>query len=345
MSSQGTKKRKGEEAIEIKDDAKLDDRLDPEFIQFLLHTKAEDFAIDRPKKDAPIFVCYRTDRVVDVWRGLVKHNFLSCPVVLKDERYFGFLDMADIVKYVINHFGPTNILGKEKDFWDLVDEEKVFATKTVNDLMTYPLSTRNPFHPVKEGYSALAVMEPLAREENLHRVPVIDKNRKFNNLVTQSQVVDFLAKNLHRLGGKANKLVKDCQYAFKPRVLSVTEDSIAIDAFYSMVDKGVSGLAVTDGSGVLRGNLSLRDLKLISYDARLFWRLQQTVGNFLLKLRSEYAAKGRPTSLITATEKDTIGMVIRTLSENQIHRIYIVDNDKKAIGLLSLQDVLLEIIS
>jgi len=312
-----------------------------------VHTKAEDFAISRPKTDSPIFVCYRTDVVVDVWRGLVKHNFLSCPVILKDtKKYFGFIDMFDIVKYILNHFGSSNILGKEKDFWDLVEEEKLFAKKTVNDLMTYPLSHRNPFHPVKEGYSALAVIEALAREENLYRVPVIDKNRQMFNLVTQSQVVDFLARNLEHLGPKANKPIKLCEHAFKPRVLSVLEDSIAIDAFNSMVEKEVSGLAVVDKNGILCGNISLRDIKLISYDAKLFWRLQQTVKEFLTKLQDEYATKhGRPRSVIVATESDTFGTAIRILSEHQIHRIYVVDSNKKAIGVLSLKDVLLEIIS
>jgi CBS domain-containing protein len=196
-----------------------------------------------------------------------------------------------------------------------------------------------------EGYSALAVVEPLAREENLHRVPVINKERQMFNLVTQSQVIDWMAANLHRIGGRINKKVKLCENAFKPRVLAVTEDSIAMDAFNNMVDKGVSGLAVVDGTGVLKGNISLRDLKLISYDARLFWRLQQTVGNFLSKLKHEYAAKGRPSELITATAEDTLGYVIKSLSEKKIHRIFIVDSSKRAIGLLTLRDVLLEIIN
>jgi len=345
-----TSKKRKTDGEEVKDskEAKDEYQTDPEFISHLLHIKAEDFAIgDKPKRDSPIFVCYRSDLVVDVWRGLVKHNFLSCPVILKDkQRYFGFIDMADIVKYVISHFGETNILGKEKDFWDLVDEEKTFASKTVNDLMKYPLSHRNPFHPVEEGSSALAVVEPLARTENLHRIPVIDKNRQMINLVTQSQVVTFLANNLNRIGTKKDKPVRLVENARKPRVLSVSEDSLAIDAFNSMIEKGVSGLAVVDSSGALCGNISLRDLKLISYDARLFWRLQQPIKTFLSKLSAEYTAKhGRPSQLVTATEDNTLGYVIKTLAENQIHRIYIVDSNKKATGLLSLKDVLLEIIT
>jgi len=204
MTSKKRKQEKVEVEVEKTQETKQRYRTDPEFLSFLLHTKAEDFAIgEKPKAESPIFVCYRTDLVVDVWKGLVKHNFLSCPVVLKEEqKYFGFVDLVDIVKYIIQHFGASNILGKEKDFWDLVDEEKSFASKTVNDVMVYPLSLRNPFHPIKQGYSALSVVEALAKEESLHRVPVVDKDRQMFNVVTQSQVVDFIARNLERIGDK-----------------------------------------------------------------------------------------------------------------------------------------------
>jgi len=225
-------------------------------------------------------------------------------------------------------------------------KKKNFATKTVNDVMTYPLSTRNPFHPVREGFSALAVVEALAKEENLHRVPVVDKDRQMFNLITQSQVLDFLNKNLSKLGAKANMPVGEIKGVLKP-VISVTEDSLAVDAFNLMVEKNISGLAVVDEHGKLKGNLSLRDIKLISYDARLFWRLQQTVKNFIAKLRAEWQTKhGRPRKLKKVKSTATLQEVIKTLAENKIHRVYIYDpTTKKAEGVISLKDVLLEIIS
>ena len=41
---------------------------------------------------------------------------------------------------------------------------------------------------------------------------------------------------------------------------------------------------MVDKDGKLVGNLSIRDLKLIGADAAMFWRLQQTVKNFLDKV-------------------------------------------------------------
>ncbi len=75
---------------------------------------------------------------------------------------------------------------------------------------------------------------------------------------------------------------------YTPAVLSVSEDTPALDAFNMMVTKQVQGLAIVTEDGRLRGNLSLRDLKLIGSDAALFWRLHQTVKQFVTKLRAEW---------------------------------------------------------
>jgi CBS domain-containing protein len=321
--------------------------LNPEFLVKLMKIKAEDFTVDKPKKDMPIFICYRSDKVVDVWKGLVKHDFLSCPVILHDEsKYYGFVDLVDIVKYIIQHFGDQ-VLGQERDFWDLVQEEKRFATKVVSDIMTWPLSNRNPYHPVRQGYSALAVLETLARESGLHRVPVIDSKRAIYNLVTQSQVAEFLAQNIDLLGNMKDKPVALCQN-FTKEVVSVTEGSDAIDAFNLMVEKNVTGVAVIDALGAMKGALSMRDMKLISYDARLFWRLKQPVKAFIEKLNIEWAERHkRPRQVIFATKQHTIKEVIGMIHEHRVHRVFVVDGEKtmKPIGVASLKDILLEIIT
>ena len=52
------------------------------------------------------------------------------------------------------------------------------------------------------------------------------------------------------------------------------------------------GVAVVDKEARLAGNLSIRDLKLIGHDAAMFWRLQQTVKNFLDKVHPAHLAAG-----------------------------------------------------
>jgi hypothetical protein len=74
-------------------------RTNAEFLAALVYTRAEQLRVP----DNKVFVAERTDKIVDVFRGLVNHNFLSVPVLQKTKhKWFGFLDLADIVLYVVN---------------------------------------------------------------------------------------------------------------------------------------------------------------------------------------------------------------------------------------------------
>jgi len=129
----------------------------------------------------------------------------------------------------------------------------------------------------------------------------------------------------------------------------------------------VTGVAVVDDTGKLKGNLSLRDLKAMSTDGRFFWRLYQTVDNYLTKLKKEvkgklvplllewswsytpsfdYRLEGqRPKRVQSCKASDTLEHAINLLADHSIHRVYVVDDAKKPIGVVTLKDVLCEILA
>jgi len=310
----------------------------PEFLVSLLHTKADAL---RPPHNT-VFVAERTDKIVDVFKGLVKHNFLSVPVLQKTGRkWYGFLDMGDIVSYVCNTFGSAQ-LSSTQDFWALFNKEESFRHVTVKDVMKSPLTRRNPFHPIKGGYSLLYAVEALAKERNLYRVAVIDDDRQLLNLITDSQVLTFLHENIEKIGPKVDKTVAD-MHVLK-EVVHIKESQPALDAFNLMVKEAISGVAVVDDRGHLVGNLSVRDLKVMAPDGGLFWRLYGTAKSFLEKLHAEYAGSGRPATVQTCTMNDTLKNVITKLAANRIHRLFVVDEKNMPIGVISLRDVLMEVL-
>jgi len=313
----------------------------PEFLQKLIVTRAETLI----PPDGRIFVAQRTDKIVDVWKGLITHNFLSVPVLQKSKnKYYGFIDLVDIVQYVVETFGNEK-LNKDADFWQQFEKEELLNTKTVNDIMVYPVSRRNPFHPVSKGYSLFSVVEILAHEKGLHRVPVIDENRRLVNLITQSQLTRFLHDHIKELGTVKDKPLSEISHGHN-QVISVHEDETAIRAFNIMLTNNVTGIAVVDSSGKVVDNISLRDLKAIQHDGRMFWRLYQTCKNFLMKIRKEFAKEdARPSRVVVLTPKDTLESVINLCNNHNIHRVYVVDENKKPISVISLRDILNEIIT
>jgi len=315
--------------------------INPEWTRYLLNTKVESLT----PKEGVIFICKRDDKVTDVWQGLIKHNFLSVPVLQKNKnKYYGFVDLADIVHYVVEHFGRNKLEGSE-DFWKMVKADEVFQSKMVNDIIAHPLQKRNPYHPVKVGYSLMSAVEILAREKGLHRVPVVDSDSKLFNIITQSQLLEMLENNLPFLGRRKEKPVGEIHGAIR-KVLTIKEDVPAIEAFKMMTNEGVSGLAVVNADGKLLGNISIRDLKGITSDGRMFWRLFQTTSHFIEKVKKDFQDKhGIPHHVVSLNTSHTIEFTIRQLVLNKIHRIFIVDNHNKPIGILSLKDLLLELIT
>eukprot|EP01089_Gocevia_fonbrunei_P009608 TRINITY_DN2195_c0_g1_i1.p1 TRINITY_DN2195_c0_g1~~TRINITY_DN2195_c0_g1_i1.p1 ORF type:complete len:262 (+),score=55.46 TRINITY_DN2195_c0_g1_i1:46-831(+) len=196
-------------------------RTNPEFLTALIHTRVEQLKLPENK----VFVAERTDKIVDVYKGLVKHNFLSVPVLQQTgHKYYGFVEVTDIISFILGRFEKEK-LNVQTSFWDLVATEEDFLTKTVDDIMVSP-RRNNMFHPVRGGYSLYYAIEALAKERDLHRVAVIDNNRLILNLITQSHIVEFLYKNIDKID-KVNKPLHDIPGLFR-QVFSINTNDEAI---------------------------------------------------------------------------------------------------------------------
>jgi len=291
-----------------------------------------------------VFFVDRTDKVIDVFKGLIQHGFLSVPVLQKTKhKWYGFVELSDIVQFYVEQFG--NQLGDEgKSAWDAIGKSEEFLQKTVDDIMKYPLTRKNTFHPIANGYSLFYAIETMAREEHLHRVPIIDGDRKLKSVLSQSQVIDFIHSNINTLGSIKDKPLEQMQGVLK-KVFTVKEDSLTIDAFKLMQENSLTGVAVVNENDTVVGNLSVRDLKGLRLENQLFHRLFQTVHNFLRHMKEERKDDGRPRTKQVVHLTDRLSLVVQILVEQNIHRVYVVDEGNKPIGVVSLRDILLEIIT
>jgi CBS domain-containing protein len=283
-----------------------------------------------------IFICKKDDKLVDVWKGLVKHNFHSVPVLLKNSsKYFGVLDLHDICKFVLNHFGKEELQTIE-DFWKHVEKSNKLKNIAVDDVMKSPLTRENPFKPVSTGYSLHFALELMARETNLHRIPIISKERKLVNMLTQSRLVQFFHENKKILGNRLNKPISLLGTSTSG-VISVKDTQLAIDAFTLMQTHDITAVAVLDSKGHLTGVISETDLKTISEDGSLFYKLHQDAKTFV-KLVGAKSKK-----LVVAKFGDSFGEVIDKLSETHVHRAFVVNDENKPTGVIALKDIIADI--
>jgi len=358
MSTTGSPKRKERENAEDKGGVKNPRRelageegryaVGNEWLRALVTNRAESFGVDVQPQKMPIFVAERGDRLIDVFKGMSDRNITAVPVLLKDaeKSFFGYLELADIVRYIVEHFGKAG--ERDVDYWQMLREESDFKDKTVNDVMKYPVTRKTQFLAVVRGYTAWAVVEPLGREPHVHRLAVVDRDtRQLYNLVTQGMVIRFIYDHLDKVGNVKNKPLYEVEGAIC-KVISVKTRSKAIDAFTQMVTKDIGSVAVVNEYDKLVGALSLRDIKLLSTDLKFFWRLHQEVGDFLMKMNEDWNIRhGRPARTVCLTPDSTLADAIRGLYAEKLHTIFIVNNkeEKKPVGIIRIKDIARELVT
>jgi len=293
--------------------------------------------VEELPKVATIYHVLTTDSAASALKLLTEHNILSAPVLDKERnQYIGFVDMVDLAAFIVDIYSETDILGE--NFLTLLEQGERFVTTPVQSLIN--VSARNPFVPVREGSSLFSVVELLAKH-TVHRVPIIDHQGRVTNLLTQSSVVAYLAGHTKDLGNAIDQTVGALTLGHK-EVVTVNVNMRAIDAFKAMTERGVSAVAVVDEAGKLIGNISVRDIRIVTADARLVQRLYLGVREFIYKINSERVDIINPA--ISCSVRDTYGLVLQKLAASRVHRIYVVENFIP-IGVIALSDALLPLIT
>jgi len=114
---------------------------------------------------------------------------------------------------------------------------------------------------------------------------------------------------------------------------------------------------VLNDQGVIVGNISTSDIKLLEFDMIFFNLLGYSVRDYLnlvskpellyerpirfRPLREALSILPRP--VVTCRSSDSMGFIMAILLHYSIHRVYVVDDCNKPIGVISLHDVLSEI--
>jgi len=292
-----------------------------EFLLLLAKTKVDDLG---PKRQ--IVTAYTADTLPEAFTKMINNKILSLPVLTFDGEYHGYIDILDIVTWLVDRVGEENILRK-KEYKDIIDDFKVTTVDTM--VIHGPYVKRNPYHAVEAGSSLLTAVEILAR--GVHRVPIVEGDALVN-IITQTTVINWIKSNWDKFGKKDVKVADmDC-FSW---VLFVYDSEKAIDAFRLMKLAKVGAVAICNDAEKLVGSISLRDIKKISGDAKYFSRLFDTVTSFRDKRRLPH---------VTVTEDNTLTDVLNLLEKHNIHRVYIVDKHDHAIGVISLTDILAAIL-
>jgi len=266
------------------------------------------------------------DTVFEALQALKEHSIESAPVWDSEQNVFlGFMDVLDIVCLIFDKLTVDQVMNKSAN-------HSKFSNLLIKEAAN--ISNRNPWCPVYIGKPLLSVMDMFSSEGQLHRVPISDEQGKIVSIVSQAKVVEFLSENIDKFGNAANRTVAEC---FSPKYVEcVRFEDLLIDAFVKIKQTRLTGLAVLDDDDVLVGNISAADMKAVVIDD-LYADMKEPVG-VLMKRSSEM--NKRPFRALYCLTTDNLKQVLQSFTQEQIHRLYIVNSDKKLLGVISLGDII-----
>lgn len=290
--------------------------------------------------------------ILDVWKGLIRHGYQSCPVLNKKKRnLYGFIDLSDIVQYFSITFEEAT-LNNTIDFLTLADSDEKFKKMTVQDLIinSTEMASKNSMMmrlklmPVHKSFSLYFALECMARDLDIQRIPIVDSEMHLKNLITQSQLLEFIGQNIGKIGSKKLRTVGNFNSNWKHHFAIVSEMDSALSAFRKMMKtKSTVVGVVSSNDGSLKYVISQKDLKLIAWEQKFFSKLFLASCTFSELL--EKSTEKRPKYLITCTEAATLERVILELCHHKIHNIFVVEAmTNHPIGVVTINHILHEIL-
>jgi 5'-AMP-activated protein kinase regulatory gamma subunit len=97
----------------------------------------------------------------------------------------------------------------------------------------------------------------------------------------------------------------------------------------------VSAVPILDAEGHLVGNVSARDARALINRPTALHMIDHPLGE-----SKDLHFQPFSVELISCVEDDTLESVINKLAESRVHRVYLCDADFKAIGVISLRDII-----
>jgi CBS-domain-containing membrane protein len=284
----------------------------------------------------PIVTVDDTDTVLVALKQMMDHKLLGLPVFdTKRKRYCSFIDIQDILGYALKVMNEAELKECQREgtneFISLMERHKVFSEATCGQVAN--TSQRDIFIQVLDIANLETAISVICDLGDLHRVIVVNQKDELVGILSQLQLVSFLSQHVQRFGFQG-KTIADLRFGYTPLVTVRSHEKVR-EALIRLQNHKLSAIPVLDENGNLFEHFSSSDFKVIGYDGSLMARICMTVSEFLKLLREKNPKK---TALYFVSPTLQIDEIPKKFHENRIHQMYIVDDEKKPLGVISLID-------
>ncbi len=294
---------------------------------------------------------------VEAAKILWEKNIVGAPVWDGQlNRYIGFFEMRDILSSVVakakaekeeeeirggegtcttDRYNERMV--KELEIGDKTDKngKKKFVDVKPSDLTVSYLAARNHFAFCNADAKLSDLCECLMKEQ-CHRIPILNEDGKCQNIISQSQLIRFISSKCNH--DDLQETIGEAGIVYRKDVVSIIDTADASEAFTLLDNKRLSGIAVIDEDGQIVGNTSARDIKLAAIDEGRT-AMDTDILSYLAKVRQAVPQKKERYPSCHVHEDATMAHVIDLLAKTGYHRVFVVDEDIRPIGVISVTDI------
>lgn len=196
-----------------------------------------------------------------------------------------------------------------------------------------PLETVS-VHPDQPLYEACRKM----LHTRARRIPLVDLDDETGretvvSVITQYRILKFIAVNNERNTMLLKKTVRELNLGTYKDLATARMETAVLDVISLMVQYNISAVPILDDADRVLNVFEAVDvipcIKGGAYD-----ELSSSVGEALSRRSDDF------TGIYTCQEEDRLDSIFDTVRKSRVHRLIVVDDEKKLRGVISLSDIL-----
>jgi len=278
---------------------------------------------------------------LDAFKKLIEWKIRVAPVFdEKKSEIIGLLDLRDAVKYITTRQRDKEAADKEitlvqkakRSFTvDLLDQHPEFSSLSIAYL------ARSRRVPVLHLDKATLLDAATLLHQGNHIV-LVQNSDELAGFITQGMLFRLICDHLCDVCGSLT--IEDLRSlnVVKENPTVILHDTPAIEAFGEMEKRNYGCIGIIDEDGTIVNSTSARDIKV--WLGNLEEKVHSTpIIDIMTKIRQEGAAVKDRFPVASCRYEHKISGALKRLKACRYHRLWVVDEDRKPVGIFSLTDI------
>lgn len=298
----------------------LDENVNLAFLKFL---KAHN-CYDLIPTSAKLLVLDTQLGVKKAFLALIWNSLRAAPLWDGGEKAFvGMLTITDFIKILFKYY---------KEDQEHIPELETHKIKTWKEALGPQNQSMVSIHSDLSLHEAILCL----CQHKIHRLPVVDKDSgNILYILTHKRILRFLYLYISDLPQPSflKQSIKELNVGTYGNIITITKDTKLVRAIGLFVTHRVSALPVVDEEGVVRDVYAKFDVFNLAAD-KSYTDLNQTIENSFCSKRQKLE------DVCTCKHTDPLGSVMEKIVKAEVHRLVVVDQHRKVMGVVSLSDIL-----